>query len=253
MSTTNIETMSKLEEFRTYFLLRYENFDHKEMDKSGFIISLPTFELYAQDYLEFAEQELFAYQNNTKGKDNRIHLINCLSHLKRAMDCQSDTFLHAFNLYNIFSKRNLKFEKKLEFFDASGIFGSRSLTRLNIIRNRMEHDYEFPKLEDIEVYYDLVASFIAVLQRTMIAFKDIQAYITDERERILEHIKITYHFDGPKIEAEWGNWDKNENISYTMNEYKEFAFLFRVLLLMEQGECFASIRYITSQINKYHL
>src|SRR5207253_10026501 len=101
-----------------------------------------------------------------EGKNN--HLINCLSHLKRAMDCQVDTFLHCYNLFKLFSNRNLGFGKKLDFLRATGVFNSKTLARLNTIRNRMEHRYELPTVQDIEVYYDLVAAFVAVLDRTIV-------------------------------------------------------------------------------------
>lgn len=121
-------------------------------------LNLPQFELYARDYLEFAEQEL--------SNSSTCGLLSCVSNIKRAMDCQLDTFFSVFNLYKSFKDKNLKFEKKLEFLREAGLFNSRSLARLNTIRNKMEHEYEVPKVQDIEVYYDLVGAFVAVLERT---------------------------------------------------------------------------------------
>lgn len=141
------------------FLIDY--FEMFYLDSSGGIdFSFPEFDFYAYDYLEFAEEEL--------DKNTDASLINCISNLKRAMDCQLDTFLHVFNLHYAINKRNLKFETKLEFLKECGVFNSRSLVRLNTVRNKMEHEYKRPKIEDIEVYYDLVVSFISVLERTML-------------------------------------------------------------------------------------
>ena len=69
------------------------------------IVEAPNFELYARDYLKFAQQEL--------DKKTIVSLINCVSYLKRATDCQIDTFFYVYNLYNLFNRRNLKFEKTI--------------------------------------------------------------------------------------------------------------------------------------------
>src|SRR5438105_15457877 len=134
--TDQISLMSKSEQLRKIVL---DNLDSLQGDGGSYSTNNPPdFELSAHDYLEFAEKEL---------EVNTYHnLINCVGHLKRALDCQLDTFLHVFNLFDLFRKRNLKFEKKLEFLKAAGVFNSRSLARLNTIRNRMEHDYEIPKV-----------------------------------------------------------------------------------------------------------
>lgn len=58
-------------------------------------IERPKFELHPRDYLAFAEAEL--------SKNTTVSLINCVSHLKRAAECEIDTFLHIFGLYELFS------------------------------------------------------------------------------------------------------------------------------------------------------
>ena len=105
--------MSKSETLRSFVLQHLDRFGFSA--NGGPFLDLPKFELYAQDYLEFAEQELLAFQRQAVLKHKSARLINCVAHLKRALDCQLDTFFHVYNLYHIFAKRNLKFEKKLEF------------------------------------------------------------------------------------------------------------------------------------------
>ena len=58
------------------------------------IVEAPIFELYARDYLKFAQEEL--------EKKTVVSLINCVSHLKRATDCQIDTFF-PFTIFMIYS------------------------------------------------------------------------------------------------------------------------------------------------------
>src|SRR4051812_38900668 len=74
----------------------------------------PEFNLFARDYLEYAEGELRS--------PTGLSRLNCVSHLKRAMDCQLETFLHYFGLRELFRKRNLGFDRKLEFLKAAGVF-----------------------------------------------------------------------------------------------------------------------------------
>ena len=130
----------------------------------GSLLLHPDFELYARDYIAFAEKELATQDERSR--------INCISHLKRAMDCQLDHFLHVCGLASLFKKRNLKFDAKIDFLKACGISSTRTLSRLNTIRNRMEHSYEIPKVDDLEVYFDLVVTFVSVLERSILIVVD---------------------------------------------------------------------------------
>jgi hypothetical protein len=44
---------SNLSEFQNYILDRFDSFD--SIEKYGYVLRPPEFEIYAQDYLEFAE------------------------------------------------------------------------------------------------------------------------------------------------------------------------------------------------------
>ena len=61
-------------------------------------------------------------------------------------------------------KRNLKFEKKIGFISDIGVFEQRTLNKLNTIRNRIEHDYSVPDIEDLDIYYDLCHAYILALE-----------------------------------------------------------------------------------------
>ena len=183
--------MSKSEKLKSFIK---NNILYFERDTGEFLqVETPSFELYARDYLEFAQQEL--------DRKTVVSLINCVSHLKRAADCQIDTFFHVYNLYNLFKKRNLKFEKKLYFFEAAGVFTSRSLIRFNTIRNKVEHSYEVPKINDLEVYFDLVYAFITILERVTAFQSEIIWTIYKESNYTPGGFIIKYIKDEPSIEA----------------------------------------------------
>jgi hypothetical protein len=245
--------MIKSETLRTFVLQYLDRFDHS--GGGGTIPRLPDFELYAQDYLAFAEQELITYQNDQAERRKTARLINCIAHLKRAIDCELDTFLHVYNLYRIFADRNLKFEKKLDFLAKAGVFSSRSLARLNTMRNKMEHKFEVPKIDDIEVYYDLTSAFIAILQRTIISslYSELEISICGQEDTEGNYVgifRIAYDFETPSIEASWSIDGVAESLHCDMSEPIEFGFFLRVLLLLHQQESFASNRYVTSQLSQ---
>jgi len=241
-TATGADKCSKLRDFVLDHLgmLHYDS-------GSGEVRDLPSLDLYAQDYLAFAESELNAFLLNNGG---RRHLINCVAHLKRSADCQLDTFLHVFNLYKVFHDRNLKFEKKLDFLAAAGVFSSRSLKRLNTIRNEMEHEFAVPKVGELEVYYDLVVAFVAVLQAAIgeRLRSEHNFSIDDSNGKWLGSFSIKYEFDGPLIKTSWQLSEEEQEMQSSIEDSAEFAFFFRVLLLLGRLDTFASTRYIALQL-----
>jgi len=127
----------------------------------GPIVDLPDYEIHPREFLEYAECELSDLSSNQS-------VVNCVSNLKRAVDCQIDIFLHALNLLKIYKKRNLGIDRKLGFIEKCGIFSKRSLSRINTIRNKLEHHYAVPRIVDIEVYFDLVTAFVSVLETQLL-------------------------------------------------------------------------------------
>lgn len=125
----------------------------------GSHLDFPDYELNAYDYLEYAAPLCKERSNSS--------LISCVGHLKRAVDCQLDTFLYVIGLGQLFSKANLKFEKKLEAVAVAGIFRADVLVNLNRKRNALEHRYSTPDIDDVQVYYELVWAFVEVLESHM--------------------------------------------------------------------------------------
>lgn len=225
----------------------------KYLNEEGFVgesISLPHFKLYPRDYIGFAELEM-------QTQDNRS-LINCISHLKRAVDCQLDSFFYVLGLARLFAKRNLKFDKKLEFLEASGVFSARTLSRLNTIRNKMEHAYEIPKVRDLEAYFDLVVAFVSVMERTILILRENEREYSivrsdeDYKEfdgKIAKYkFGITCEFAEMRICAKWEIEGEKKNLVADTSNIQDFAYFLRVFILLSQREAFASDKYIISQL-----
>ena len=127
-----------------------------EGDSSGGSdIIIPVYEISAEGFLGFAERAIDT--GTTEG------LVNAVANLKRALDCGMDAFFESINLRGVFAKNNLKFEKKTQFMADIGLFPIRSINKLNLIRNKMEHEYRKPEISDLHTYYELVWSFIRIL------------------------------------------------------------------------------------------
>lgn len=200
---------------------------------SGQSLDFPKFDLYPRDYLKFAKVEL---DSSNEKDDNLIHIINCLSHLKRALDCQLDIFLYHLNLYDLVKDKNLKFDKKLNFLKDIGVFESTSLSRLNYMRNKMEHNYKTPEIEEIEVYYDLVTAFILVLESIVTIFSsryEIEVDSIDEDQ--FRFFRLYYSFEtNPKIifNPLFKDKTKEYSIEVHVSEQEDFAYYLKVLLLL---------------------
>ncbi|UHA73502.1 hypothetical protein [Paenibacillus sp. 481] len=224
------------------FIIKYVN----ELENDGYSgenINHPPFELTPRDYLQFAETEL--------DKTDNIGLINCVSHIKRAMDCQIDIFFYSYNLYNLFKRKRLGVDKKLEFLREVGVFDSKSLSRLNAIRNRMEHEFEVPKIQDIELYYDLVSAFVSILESHILIleiYAESSWYSTNENGP--KRFSISYSLTDQSVKVAWKtNQGEAINLIARSTDIDEFSFFLRVFFLMSKSYVHISKNYIISQLS----
>lgn len=112
-----------------------------------------SFEIKPTDFLGFAEMDL---ESQYSHKD-----INALSNAKRALDCQLDSLLYTFGLYQNAQEENWNFPKKIGIIKELGIVAPRVLERINRVRNLMEHEFVRPKSEQVTDFIDIVSLFFA--------------------------------------------------------------------------------------------
>lgn len=194
-------------------------------------VNHPDFELLPRDFVEFAERDL-------KGESTTHSLVNATSNLKRAVDCQLDYLLGALNLDKLYREKRLGIDRKLGFLKRAGIFRSRSIEKLNAFRNRLEHHYEIPKIEDVEVYFDLVTAFVNVAEAVIPALTHGASLGMQIRDGGYVETKFTY--EGPKfdlsLQHDATSYKKvfHVDLSESTNaieKLESFAFLLRVHLL----------------------
>ncbi|WP_025915731.1 hypothetical protein [Herminiimonas sp. CN] len=197
-------------------------------------INLPYFELLPRDFVEFAERDLRTISSSHS-------LVNATSNLKRAVDCQLDFLLCALNLDNLYREKRLGVDRKLGLLKKAGIFRSRSIEKLNTFRNRLEHHYEVPKIEDVEVYFDLVAAFVNVIEATIPAL----GFGAQLSMKISNGGSVSTEFtqEGPKLtlhlEEDASGYKKTfeVDLSASLNvieNLEAFAFLLRTHLLLKK-------------------
>lgn len=130
--------------------------DEIERDaSSGSDIIIPIYDISSEEFLDFAE--------NAMASGTKEGIVNAISNLKRAIDCEMDMFFECINIKRIFDKKNLKFEKKTQFLASIGLFPIQTINKLNMMRNKLEHEYKTPEIFDLHTYYELVWSVVKIL------------------------------------------------------------------------------------------
>lgn len=201
----------------------------------------PQYELMPQDYLTYAIE---AISNPTDA--NRI---NCVGHLKRAAECQADTFLHVLSLAKRSQTRN--FPRKMETISKLGLIPSRSLTKLNTVRNKIEHEYAIPAIDDLELYFDLVAGFVAALEGAIFMMSstlqmDFRPFSADGVTDLA--FSIQYELDKPEIQCEMETKDSSWIYTVTPNDWDSFVGTLRVYFLLVRYAYIVSSDYVLQHL-----
>lgn len=108
------------------------------------------------NYLEFANEDL---------KDGGVqrNLINSISNAKRALHLEVETLCKAFGQEHA-KKKAKTFPQRLKFLNDCGMVRYRLLTKLNNIRNLVEHEYYIPERNEVEDFIDVVDLFIDAMR-----------------------------------------------------------------------------------------
>ncbi len=191
---------------------------------SGLSPDFPTFELMPQDYLAYAAEALDSPTDANK--------INCIAHLKRAAECQADTFLHLLSLANHAKTRN--FPSKMNAIATLDLMPSRSVAELNRIRNKMEHEYAVPEIADLTLYFDLVAGFVSAVEGAIfmvVSNAELHFWSSaDDAERRSFH--ISYVKGDPELIFDMTVGSSESKFSVKPDEWDTFLKTLRVLFLL---------------------
>jgi hypothetical protein len=211
-----------------------ENIEYLEgCDGGGLSFSLPEFNLRPKNFLSFSELDL-------NGEHSLHSLVNATGNLKRAMDCELDTLMSVLGLDDLYRRKRLGVDKKLGFLERSGVFKASSLDRINKLRNRLEHHYETPSIEDVQVYFDLVAAFISIGDSFLYKLRSISEVSLSHFDYDYYGVKSSISLNPTKINLVIYNIEKeivNEFIveidsESTVDDLYNFSYLLKVNQLL---------------------
>ena len=197
---------------------------------SGSENEFPKYDLFPINYLTFAEEELNMIKDPIQDREK----INCILHLKRALDCQLDIFFFTLGFNEFLKRKNLGINNKLQFLQDVGVIKSRTIERFNKMRNKIEHHYHIPDIDDIEVYYDLISSLISNIEMIISSlYSEIIVNDIDEKYRV----EIRYQANKvPSICYSINNC--GEIFTYEVNieeKQKEFTNIFKIYILLAKN------------------
>jgi hypothetical protein len=130
------------------------------------------FEIKPKTFLEYAYQDFEL--------DGTRSLINALSNVKRAIECQSDIIHLSFGM----TYKNLSFPMKIENIQKMGISPAIILKHINDIRVDLEHFYMIPDRDKVEDAIQITQLFLDVTTLSLTSFWcDFQIYDEKEEER----------------------------------------------------------------------
>jgi len=115
------------------------------------------FDIMPNDFLKYAEVNLSLI--------NDKNLIDALSNIKRALDCQMELIIFEHGYEKKLKKENWNFPKKIKFLKEHHIIAPRILEKINKIRNLLEHEFKKPILDNVEDAFDVVTLFVGYSER----------------------------------------------------------------------------------------
>lgn len=235
-----------------------QNSDNIELDCSGGAsIKIPVYEIMPKEFLDYAEREI---ELNTKESK-----INAISHLRRAIECQIDLFLEALKLKRIFDKYNLNLKPKIKFLGDIGILSTKSINKLNTVRNKMEHEYKVPSTIDLQAYYDLVWYVIEIIESKLFIIccngeVSYTIYVNNERYYFTVKFNIEDCFFEFKL-ISWSHCENKDREKLVVNIYlkerkdeldfiKAFKFYLETVYFWGMGDYQKYIKNITQIYNE---
>lgn len=201
-----------MQELTIAFLRDYTSNSEKcHLDSwSGKNIESP-FKITPKNFLSYADYDLT--------NEYPHHLVNSLSNIKRAIDCQFDSLLYGFGLFEKSKKLNWNFPEKINYLNRIGIISPRILRKINQKRNLLEHEYILPNKNDVEDALDVATLFIAYTERYLWnATTEIELY-HDTKE---EQLKIKLDYKNNMIIINETTRPRDKKINANSEEYVDY-------------------------------
>lgn len=236
-------------EFLKRFLLRHWKEPVISTGGRGLSLDFPKFDYGPFDYLEFAERALVGRAANRR--------IDCVTHLKRAIECQLDLLFHVMGIRLSRTERNVPF--KLSLVERMGIVRSSSLARLNTIRNKAEHEFRKPNVRNLQVYFDLAYAFVTAVDGYVfklaatgqVDWQGDTIFLHARRKRVAVGISAVYSPDESRVTFRLRDGDAERVVGFSVADgWDKFVFGVRVHHLLIQAGHIISTEYARRQLRK---
>ena len=206
----------------------------------------PEFDLTPFDYLNYAEKAL--------SDSSLANNINCVAHLKRAAACEIDTLIHVLNLPTPIRKWN--FPRKLEMMGSFGFVSPRSISRLNSIRNAIEHDYSVPEIEDLQLYFDLISMFIYALEGSLNMLKNSGGptywvqHNDEESGKLKERLSLHYAWEVPAVKYTTSIGKDRQTFEFDTSDWEDFCFAMRTFVSISRVQHLMTNSFVVRQLEE---
>ena len=121
--------------------------------------------VHPSTYLDYARED----EKNSEDPRSRI---NAVSNAKRAFHLQVERLCDAFGWKVQGKRRNSNFGTLLDYLGQCGVLSPNILRKLNSTRNKVEHDYVVPEIEQVADYVDIVELFLMATKEVLDRFPD---------------------------------------------------------------------------------
>ncbi|MES2239365.1 MAG: hypothetical protein V4497_03815 [Bacteroidota bacterium] len=214
---------------------------------SGTNLQENIFDISAKDFLRFAKEDL--KDGNERG------FINSITNSKRAIDCQIDETIEMlvsksdnFNpIVNDFLK-HFEFESdipvKLKIIHALNLAPSLLISKSRTLRNKLEHIYKKPKVQEVKEALDVADLFIRSVKGKL-------GMIWSEFEIVdWKNNELIFKFSEKKFKIDYKKDDKIISSYFIDSNNIEFYGLLRLMLSAEEEiEIEETFKILLKQIN----
>lgn len=162
------------------------------------------------------------------------------------MDCELDTFLHILKL------KGKNFPQKLKMIEDMGIISSRSIGRLNRIRNKIEHEFSIPDIQDIEIYFELVNAFIHTLEGYIHMIFSHSFIEWSPKGKLTGGFAIEYKFKSPpRIEFTFYENGSLDKVLFDTSNKEDYFFVLRVYFLLCRAIFLVNDDYVLEELRSW--
>lgn len=186
-------------------------------------INIP-FSISPEDFVKYSEIDIKS--------DYEHHLINSLTNVKRAIECQLDCLLLSCGYNQKMQKESWSFPKKIELLEKIGIISPVILRKINRKRNLLEHQYQVPEKNEVEDAIDIARLFIAYSDKylkNMIRSFTV-GFLNDEEDNESYNVSFTLDYEKGIINrsysvGDYPNFRISKSEDYTANDEKYLTYL----------------------------